>query len=62
MEMAQFHSEDYVDFLSRIMPDEVEDYQLEMQRFQLGEDCPVFEGLFDFCQLYTGGSLDGAAR
>ena len=33
-----------------------------LQRYNLGEDCPIFEGLFDFCQLYTGGSLDGAAR
>jgi histone deacetylase 1/2 len=33
-----------------------------MQRYNLGEDCPIFEGLFDFCQLYTGGSIDGAVR
>ena len=33
-----------------------------MRKFNLGEDCPIFEGLFDFCQLYTGGSLDGAVR
>jgi histone deacetylase 1/2 len=33
-----------------------------MQRYNLGEDCPIFEGLFDFCQLYTGGSVDGAVR
>jgi hypothetical protein len=25
----------------------------------LGEltDCPVFDGLFDFCQIYSGGTL-----
>ena len=23
----------------------------------MGEDCPVFDGLFEFCQLSTGGSV-----
>ena len=23
----------------------------------VGEDCPVFDGLFEFCQLSTGGSI-----
>lgn len=25
-------------------------------------DCPGFEKLYEFCQLYTGGSIDGAVR
>lgn len=23
----------------------------------VGEDCPVFDGLFEFCQISSGGSL-----
>lgn len=23
----------------------------------VGEDCPVFDGLYEFCQLSTGGSV-----
>jgi histone deacetylase 1/2 len=23
----------------------------------VGEDCPVFDGLFEYCQLYTSGML-----
>ena len=23
----------------------------------VGEDCPVFDGLYEFCQLSTGGSI-----
>ena len=23
----------------------------------MGEDCPVFDGLYEFCQLSTGGSV-----
>ena len=26
----------------------------------MGEDCPVFEGLYNFCTKYTGGSIGGA--
>lgn len=33
-----------------------------MQRFNVGEDCPVFDGLYDFCQLSSGGSIAGAVK
>ncbi|XP_034932831.1 histone deacetylase 17-like [Populus alba] len=26
--------------------------------YNLGEDCPVFENLFEFCQIYAGGTID----
>uniref|UniRef100_A0A3P9LA67 Histone deacetylase n=1 Tax=Oryzias latipes TaxID=8090 RepID=A0A3P9LA67_ORYLA len=28
----------------------------------VGEDCPVFDGLFEFCQLSAGGSVAGAVK
>ncbi|KAL3936643.1 MAG: hypothetical protein SGARI_002468 [Bacillariaceae sp.] len=40
----------------------MQDYIRQLQRFNVGEDCPVFDGLFEFCQLYTSGSIGGAAR
>ena len=27
----------------------------------MGEDCPVFDGLYDFCTLCARGSIEGAA-
>jgi histone deacetylase 1/2 len=35
-----------------------------MQRFNAGDttDCPIFDGLYEFCQLYSGASLDGAVQ
>ena len=33
-----------------------------MRKFNVGEDCPAFDGLFDFCRRYTGGSLAGVHR
>lgn len=63
-EMTQFHSDDYVSFLSRITPDNLRQYHTPMQKFNAGEytDCPVFDGLFEFTQLYTGASIDGAIK
>jgi histone deacetylase 1/2 len=63
-EMAKFHSEDYVHFLSRISPDNLKPYTTQMQKFNAGDhtDCPVFDGLFEFAQLYTGASIDGAIQ
>lgn len=31
-------------------------------RFNVGEDCPVFEGLFDFCKASAGGSIGAAVK
>jgi acetoin utilization deacetylase AcuC-like enzyme len=55
-QMQKFHSEDYVDFLSKISPDNMKMYTNLMQKHNVGEytDCPVFDGLYEFCQLYTG--------
>ena len=38
------------------------DYGRQLLRFNVGEDCPVFDGLFEFCQIYASGSIGGAAR
>ncbi|XP_020527329.1 histone deacetylase 9 isoform X2 [Amborella trichopoda] len=61
-ELAQFHSADYVEFLHRITPDTQHLYAKELVRYNLGEDCPVFENLFEFCQIYAGGTLDAARK
>jgi len=63
-EMSQFHALDYVDFLKRVTPDNNKDFLHQLQKFNLGQytDCPIFDGLYEFCQLYTGGSIDGAMR
>jgi len=60
--MTRFHSDDYINFLRVITPDNMQDYIRRLQRFNVGEDCPVFDGIFEFCQLYTSGSMGGAIR
>lgn len=35
-----------------------------MQKFNVGEytDCPIFDGLYEFCSIHTGASIDGACK
>lgn len=61
-EMTKFHSDDYIKFLRSIRPDNMSEFNKQMQRFNVGEDCPVFDGLYEFCQLSTGGSIAGAVK
>ncbi|XP_014619624.1 histone deacetylase 9 isoform X2 [Glycine max] len=62
VELAQFHSADYVEFLNRITPDTQHLFLKELTKYNLGEDCPVFDNLFEFCQIYAGGTIDAARR
>ncbi|KAL9644577.1 hypothetical protein ABK040_015316 [Willaertia magna] len=61
-EMCKFHSDDYVDFLKKATPDNMHEYQKQLQSFNVGEDCPVFDGLFEFCKISAGGSVGGAVK
>ena len=64
-EMTQFHSKDYVDFLCQVSPHNVGTFEDKaLQTFNCGEqtDCPVFDGIGQYCATYAGGSIDGAAR
>lgn len=60
--MTQFHSEDYVEFLKLINPQNMHKANHALGRYNFGEDCPVFEGLWDFCGISAGGSMEGAAH
>lgn len=63
-EMTLFHSEDYIDFLQKVSPENVRPFAQQMARFNVGEctDCPVYDGMFEFCQMYSGASVDGAVK
>ncbi|KAJ2461129.1 histone deacetylase [Coemansia sp. RSA 2424] len=61
-EMTQFHSDDYVDFLHRVTPENASQFQRELAKYNFEEDCPVFDGMFDLFSLSAGSSMEGAAR
>lgn len=60
--MTLFHSDEYVEFLRLVTPENQHEHIRHLKRFNVAEDCPVFDGLFNFCQVYTGGSVGGAVR
>ncbi|KAJ3042536.1 Histone deacetylase 3 [Rhizophlyctis rosea] len=62
-EITNFHAEDYVEFLKRVTPDNVTNYSKALTRHNVGvEDCPVFDGLYDFCRMYSGASIEAARK
>lgn len=59
-DMCRFHDNDYIDFLQKTLPGAVS--LQDHKQFNLGDDCPIFDGLFQFCSMYTGASLEGAQK
>ena len=49
-------------FLKTISPDNMAEHAKHMQRFNVGEDSPVFDGMYAFCQASSGGSIGGAVK
>merc|ERR1719186_1555725 len=59
-DMSSYHSCDYVKFLECVTPDNMSTFTKDREHYGVGGDCPVFDGLFDFCARYTGASLQAA--
>ena len=58
--LKEFHTTDYIDFLERAKAETVSEYEVE--HYNVIEDSPVFEGVFQFCQIYAGASIHGAQK
>ncbi|KAL0246075.1 hypothetical protein GEMRC1_007291 [Eukaryota sp. GEM-RC1] len=61
-ELTRFHSDDYVQFLSRINADNASNFEQMLSAFNVGEDCPIFDGMYELCQISSGGSIASAQR
>ncbi|KAF3793084.1 Histone deacetylase 6 [Nymphaea thermarum] len=62
-DILRFHDPDYVSFLSSATPEtQHHEHSRYLKRFNVGEDCPVFDGLFSFCQASAGGSIGAAVK
>eukprot|EP00250_Pteridium_aquilinum_P001299 c11510_g1_i1 orf=228-1940(+) len=59
-DLCRFHADDYISFLKSVTPETQHEQMRQLKRFNVGEDCPVFDGLYSFCQTYAGGSVGGA--
>ncbi|EEB05565.1 histone deacetylase Clr6 [Schizosaccharomyces japonicus yFS275] len=60
-DMTRCHTDEYIDFLYRVTPDTMDKFQTHQLKFNVGDDSPVFEGIFEFCSISAGGSI-GAAQ
>ncbi|OHT06032.1 Histone deacetylase 1 [Tritrichomonas foetus] len=59
-EMMQFHSEEYINFLRMATPENILSQTGLYDKFNISEDSPIFDGLFEFCQISAGGSISAA--
>lgn len=63
-EMAEFHTDDYLDFLHSVTPKNktTAPFLARCVSANIGDDCPIFDGLYEYCSLYAGGSIDAARK
>lgn len=62
-ELLDFHSEDYVKFLEKVTPDNLNKLPRgTLEKFNIGDDCPIFQGMFDYATRYAGASLDASRK
>ena len=61
-DITKFHDQNYIKFLQKANPLSVSNMGSSLTRFNVGNDCPVFEGMYDFCARYTGASLDAVEK
>ena len=62
-ELLQFHSEEYINFLSKVTPNNINKMPRgTFEKFNIGDDCPIFQNIFDYCSLYAGASLDATRK
>jgi acetoin utilization deacetylase AcuC-like enzyme len=59
---SSFHSVAQVN--GRVTPDNAQQYSQVFQKYHVGpdSDCPVFDGMYEFCSLYAGSSIDAARK
>ncbi|KAL1734539.1 hypothetical protein EV714DRAFT_202274, partial [Schizophyllum commune] len=61
-ELEVYHDADYIEYLSKVTPQNQKTMKAEVEAHNCGEDCPVFAGMYDFCRKYAGGTLAAARK
>ena len=60
IDFTKFHTDEYIDFLMNVTPENMSQKTEQIIYYSIGEDCPIFEGLGDFCRMSGTGSILGA--
>ncbi|PNW82179.1 hypothetical protein CHLRE_06g277350v5 [Chlamydomonas reinhardtii] len=61
-DLVAFHTPDYVDFLRAVTPANQDELSAALKQFAVGSDCPIFDRMYQYCQIYAGASLGAAMR
>ncbi|KAG2501950.1 hypothetical protein HYH03_000448 [Edaphochlamys debaryana] len=64
-DLVEFHTPDYVDFLRAVTPGNQEELSAALKQFSMGlqhGDCPIFDRMYEYCQIYSGASIGAAMR
>eukprot|EP00833_Pecoramyces_ruminatium_P015414 jgi/Orpsp1_1/1189446/evm.model.d7180000072122.1 len=62
LELTQFHSDEYINFLSTITPDKIQQNTDNLIKYNLGIDSPIFDGVYNYATCIAGASIEAAAR
>lgn len=60
--LTNFHSTEYINFLQSVTHTNMGEMQKDLAKFNVGEDCPVFQGLYEYCRSTAGGTLSSAYK
>ena len=63
--MTKYHDNNYVKYLHAVTNQPQVNWKKEANKFGINDsngDCPIFNGLFQFCQIYSGGSVAAANK
>ena len=60
IDFTNFHSDEYISFLMSVTPENMNNMAEQLLYYSIGDDCPVFDGLGEFCKISGTGSVLGA--
>jgi acetoin utilization deacetylase AcuC-like enzyme len=58
--MTKFHSDDYIDLIKNVTPENKHIYSDQLYRYNFGDDCPVIDRLYEYCYNYTSAEIVAA--
>jgi len=61
-DMTLFHADDYCHFLKTVTCENESAWGSDLEKFNIDVDCPIFDGVYTFCQISSGGSVGGAYK
>ena len=56
-DMTLFHADDYCHFLKTVTCENEMHWGSDLEKFNIDVDCPVFDGVYRFCQISSGGMI-----